>query len=257
MNSSLPNILVTNDDGIDSPGIRCLAQKLKELGNVAVVAPDRQQSAVGHSLTVSNPLRVTNFRNNGEFFGYAVNGTPSDCVKLGVSTLLPRKPDLIVSGINHGQNTSVNILYSGTVAAAAEGMLIDIPSVAFSIDSHSYGTDCSVAADYALRITRRLFEIDFPKRIFINVNIPALNKVQIKGIRIAEVSGNIWKDKYECRKDPFGKDYYWFSGDFLEIDKNPGSDFVLLQDGYVTITPVKYDLSDRKFMEEIKFFEIF
>ncbi len=139
-------ILVTNDDGIDSPGIYALARELKKIGNVTVIAPDRQQSAVGHALSVDKPLRVHNYYKNGEIFGRSINGTPSDCAKLALSTLLDKKPDLLVSGINHGQNTAVNILYSGTVSAATEGMLAGIPSIAVSVASHSPRADCGPAA---------------------------------------------------------------------------------------------------------------
>ena len=139
------NILITNDDGIDAPGIHALVHALKPLGNITVVAPDRQQSAVGHALTISSPLRAVPFHRNGDMFGWAINGTPSDCVKLAVSQLLPERPDIVISGINHGQNTSINVLYSGTVSAATEGFLIGLPSLAYSSVSYNPNDDCTVA----------------------------------------------------------------------------------------------------------------
>ena len=212
-------ILVTNDDGIDSPGIYALVCMLKKIGDVIVVAPDRQQSAVGHALSVSNPLRVTPFHRDGKMFGYAINGTPSDCVKLAFSSLMDDLPDLVVSGINHGRNTSINILYSGTVSAATEGMLLGIPSIAVSLDSWEWDIDFTTAAEFTLLIAKKLLKYDLPKGTLLNVNVPFLKKEQIKGIKITHHSSSIWSDKYEKRTDPFGRHYYWFSGEYITFDK--------------------------------------
>ncbi len=250
-----PYILVTNDDGIDSPGIFALVHALKKLGKVVVAAPDRQQSAVGHALTVSKPLRAISFHRNGEMFGYAINGTPSDSVKLAVSTLLEEKPDLVVSGINHGQNTSINILYSGTVSAATEGMLIGIPSIAVSLASYSLGADCSAAADISVEVSKKVIKNGLPKDTLLNINIPALPKNKIKGIRITRQSDSQWNDHYEKRIDPFGRNYYWFSGEYKVIDKDIETDDAALLAGYVSITPIQFKFTNNDAIAKMKFLE--
>jgi 5'-nucleotidase len=247
------NILITNDDGIDSPGIAALAHALKRIGNVIVIAPDRQQSAVGHALTVSAPLRAVPFHRDGDMFGYAVNGTPADCVKLGVSTLLDYTPDIVVSGINHGSNTSVNVMYSGTVSAATEAMMIGIPSMAVSLTSFDLASDMSVAADYAALIAEKLLHMNVPKDTVLNVNIPTLSADEIKGIKITRLSNSYWNDSYDTRKDPMGREYYWIVGTFIapeadDIETDDGA----VRNGYVSITPIHYDLTNRKYLQEMK-----
>ncbi|MGA2296864.1 MAG: 5'/3'-nucleotidase SurE [FCB group bacterium] len=249
------NILVTNDDGIDSPGIFALVQSLKKLGNITVVAPDRQQSAVGHSLTVLNPLRVTPFHLNGEMFGYSVNGTPTDCVKLAISSLVKTKPDLVVSGINYGQNTSVNILYSGTVSAATEGMLIGIPSIAVSLATYEYKADFSIAAEYALKISEELLKTGLEEGTLLNVNVPPIPKSKIKGIKITSHSNSFWKDKYELRKDPFGRKYYWFSGEYNVTERNINTDDAAILAGYISVTPIHFNFTNTKLLAQLKYLE--
>ena len=248
----IPKILITNDDGIDSPGILALVRAMKRLGEIVVVAPDRQQSAVGHALTVSSPLRATPFHRNGEMFGFAINGTPSDCVKLALSSLMETKPDLLLSGINHGQNTSINVLYSGTVSAATEGMLIGIPSIAISLDSYSYLSDCTIAGEYASEIAEKILSDTLPKGTLLNVNVPALKKNKIRGMKVTSLSSNIWNDKYERRVDPFGRPYYWFAGQLESLDENPETDFIALRDQYVSITPIKYTFTNADYISELK-----
>lgn len=245
-------ILVSNDDGIDSPGISALVHSMRKIGEVIVVAPDRQQSAVGHALSISNPLRVSPFHRDGEMFGYSINGTPSDCVKLALSGLLKTKPDLVVSGINHGSNTAVNILYSGTVSAATEGMLSGIKSIAISLDSHDYNTDMFPAAEYSYQIVKQLIDIDLPTNSIINVNIPNLPLEKIKGVRLTEQNSSIWQDSYQLRTDPFGREYYWFSGEYEIDNHNPKADDVALKQGFVSVTPIKYELTDFKTLEILK-----
>jgi 5'-nucleotidase len=249
------NILVCNDDGIDSPGIYALVKSLKDIANITVVAPDRQQSAVGHALTLSSPLRVIPYERDGEIFGYSVNGTPADCVKIALSGLLDKKPDLVVSGINHGQNTAVNILYSGTVSAASEGYLSGIKSIAFSLASHDYKADFSVAQKYANRIVKNLLSSKYDENYLLNVNIPYVNEAKIKGIKLVHHSDTVWKDKYEKRKDPFDREYYWFAGEYKVINKDPMTDDIALSENYVTITPLTYQLTDFSKIDSIKFLE--
>lgn len=252
---SKAKIFVTNDDGIDSPGIHALVKALKEIADVWVVAPDRQQSAVGHAMTLSDPLRVHEFQRDGEMFGHAVSGTPSDCVKLALSSLLPEKPDLVVSGINHGRNTAVNILYSGTVSAATEATLSGIKSLAVSHESHTYDVDMSVAAEYAKILALRLLDTEIPGGTLINMNVPDGRKEDIKGIKVVRHADTVWKDKYEMRTDPFNRDYYWFAGEYKIIHDDPDTDDRALHDKYVAVTPIHYDITNYKFMNNIKHFE--
>ncbi|MFA6570320.1 MAG: 5'/3'-nucleotidase SurE [Bacteroidota bacterium] len=253
--SELPYILVTNDDGIDSPGILALVNAMKKLGEVIVVAPDRQQSAVGHALTVLNPLRITPFRRNGEKFGFEINGTPSDCVKLAMSAIVKRKPDLIVSGINYGKNTSVNILYSGTVSAATEGMLIGIPSIAFSLASYDYNADFSLVADYSLELAKIVLEKGLPKGTLLNVNVPAIPKEELKGVKVTRLSDSFWTDNYEMRVDPFGWKYYWFSGKYNTVDTDLEADDFAIENGYISVSPIQFHFTNLDFMENLKHLE--
>ncbi|MBL7998287.1 MAG: 5'/3'-nucleotidase SurE [Candidatus Kapabacteria bacterium] len=248
-------ILVTNDDGIDSPGIMALATALKEIGDVVVVAPDRQQSAVGHALTVSSPLRAVQFHRDNQLFGWAVDGTPADCVKLAFSSLLTDAVDLVVSGINHGYNTAINVLYSGTVSAATEGMLLGVPSIAVSLGTFSWEADMTVAAQTAQYVASRYFELGIPKNTLLNVNIPALPAEDIKGIKITQQGHGEWIDKYEERFDPMGKPYYWIRGEYRNLDGDNRSDDVAVEQGYIAITPITFKLTDYDTMNKLR--EIF
>jgi len=252
-------ILVSNDDGIDSPGIFALVKSLKQIADVIVAAPDRQQSAVGHSLTISDPLRVTPFHREGVMFGYSINGTPSDCVKLAIAELVEIQPDLVVSGINHGQNTAINILYSGTVSAATEGMLSGIPSIALSLASHSYEADMTFAGKVAQKLVLQMSNIKLPEGTLLNVNIPAIEEKLVKGYKVVRHNSTVWRDAYEKRKDPFGREYFWFSGEYAvnseNQDNNLELDDVALENGYVTINPIHYDITNLKFINEIQFLE--
>lgn len=246
-------ILVTNDDGIDSPGILALVRSLKTIGDVIVVAPDRQQSAVGHALTVSSPLRVTPFHRDGEMFGYAINGTPADCIKLALTTLFSDdKPDVVVSGINHGSNTSINILYSGTVSAATEAMFMGIPSIAVSVNSFSWEDDVRYAAEVAADFARRILEMQLPTGTLLNINVPSIARENIKGIKYTGQGKARWDDGYEKRLDPMGKPYYWLSGKFIVEDDDPNSDVVAVKDGFVSVSPICYNLTDEATLANLK-----
>ena len=245
-------ILVTNDDGIDSPGIHALVHALRTIGHVTVVAPDRQQSAVGHALTVSSPLRAIPFHRDGEMFGYAVNGTPADCVKLGISSLLTAKPELVVSGINHGANTSINILYSGTVSAATEAMMMGIPAIAVSLTSFSYDADMSGAADYAAIIAQQMTSYNLPKGTLLNVNVPAIPAGLLKGMRFTQLSKSMWEDKYEKRYDPMEREYYWIRGTYHTIEADGNTDDGAVAEGYVSVTPIHYQLTDEHTLQSLR-----
>jgi 5'-nucleotidase len=246
------NILVTNDDGIDSPGIYALARSLQKIGNVIVIAPDRQQSAVGHALTVSRPLRATKFHRDGKMFGFAVNGTPADSVKLALSCLLDFRPDLIVSGINSGKNTSINVIYSGTVSAATEGALVGIPSIAVSLDSYDLKADYKPAARFIRKFALKILETEIPKGTLINVNVPAIPEDEIKGTVFVSQSNSYWKDKYEERQDPFGRTYYWFAGEYNFDDIDENSDDMALRNGYISITPLHFNFTNSEFINILK-----
>lgn len=245
------NILISNDDGIDAPGIFALAQELKKIGEVTVVAPDKQQSAVGHAITVNYPLRVKNFNKNGKFFGYAVEGTPADAVKLAVRALLKHRPDILVSGINHGSNTAISVLYSGTVSAATEGTILGIPSVAVSLTTFGH-------ADfrYSARFTRKLITLvaakGLPRGTLLNVNIPPLTQRAIRGIVITRQGKSTWDDTFDVRRDPANKEYFWLTGSLIETDNEADADQWAVANKYVSITPIQYDLTDYSMMDEMK-----
>lgn len=245
-------ILVTNDDGITANGIQALIDALIPLGEVYVVAPDRQQSAVGHALTVASPLRATPYTRVGIAQGYAINGTPADCVKLAVSTLLEHRPDIVVSGINHGNNSSVNAIYSGTVSAATEGTLMGIPSMAVSVSSFDEQEDLTLAKKIAHHVAKQLLHMHLPSGTLLNVNVPSVPEGQHKGIKITRQGSSVWEDYYEIRLDPHGKDYYWLTGNFVTQNVLPDADDIAVNEGYTAITPLHYELTNHGIMESLK-----
>lgn len=236
-------ILVTNDDGIDAQGIQVLAESLKEVGEVIVVAPLKEQSAVGHGITMMIPLRIIEYKKNGKLFGYAINGTPADCVKIGVRNIMQTPPDLVVSGINHGANTAINIIYSGTVSAAREAAIMDIPSIAISITNH-LPQNFEYAGKVAKMIAKKMQGRDLPLGTLLNVNIPDLPEEEIAGIHLTRQGKSKWDDNYEQRKDPYGRDYYWLIGNLNEIDTEVETDHIAVRRNFVSITPIHFDLTD-------------
>jgi 5'-nucleotidase len=253
--NSKPRILVTNDDGINAPGLISLVEALKSIGDVIVVAPDRQQSAVSSSLTIHTPIKVHKHYKNEEFYGWSVEGTPTDCVKLALFTLLDYKPDIVVSGINHGRNTSINVLYSGTVSGAIEGLLMGINSIAVSHISHNTKKNMQVCADISVKLATELLKINDSTGILLNVNVPDLIESEIKGLKIAHLSNSQWIDKFEKRQDPQGNDYYWFTGDYIIHDTDPNADDLALKAGYITVTPIQINFTDSQKMKELKYLE--
>lgn len=244
-------ILLSNDDGINAPGLHALHNGLQKLGEVVVVAPESEQSAVGHAITIADPLRVRKVSENGSVFGYAVNGTPADCVKIGFKALVGGTPDVIVSGINLGPNVATNIIYSGTVSAATEGTLLGVPSIAFSLNTF-VNPEFSAAVEISIDIVSRTVEKSLPKGTLLNVNIPAVKKEEIKGIRVCRQSNRVFQVAFEKRSDLRGIDYYWQGGhmDFSEPDQY--ADIHALEKGYVTITPIQYDLTNHSFLDDLK-----
>lgn len=239
------HILVCNDDGIAAPGLFALTQELKTLGEITVVAPDRQQSAVGHAITMNTPLRAVPYQKNDQFFGYAVDGTPADAVKLAVKCLMPRKPDLLFSGINHGSNTAINIIYSGTVSAATEGTILGIPSIAVSLTTY-LEADFSYAAKFAVRLARMVLANGLPRGTLLNVNVPALPEAEIRGVKVTRQGESSWEDTFDVRRDPSNREYFWLTGKMKVTDSDPETDQVAVRDGYVSITPIRYQLTDER-----------
>ena len=248
-----PLILVSNDDGIFSNGIKALIEAAAEFGDIEVVAPDRQQSAVGHAITVSTPLRARPFKLDNQYSGRAVNGTPADCIKLAHNQLLERKPDLVVSGINHGSNAGINILYSGTVSAATEGTILGYPSIAFSCTDFDEEADLTGCQEAARRVIRYVLENGIQKGVTLNVNAPS---GPLKGIKWARQAKSRYVEEFEGRVDPHNRDYYWMTGKFELLEENGGSDIDILEDGYASITPIQYDLTDRTLLERLKNVEL-
>lgn len=249
-----PTILISNDDGIGADGIKALAKEIKKFANVIVAAPHTQQSAVGHSITMSSPIRVKEELIFRDFYGYAVEGTPADSVKLAVHTLLKdKKIDLLISGINQGANTAINTIYSGTVSAATEGTILGIPSIAISLTSYTY-KDFSLAAKFASRIAKVVIKNCLPKGTLLNINVPAIK--EIKGVKITKQGKSSWDDTYEIRTDPGNRKYYWLTGSMLKVDKTTEFDVKAVDEGYISVTPIHYDLTDYKLYEEMKKWKI-
>ena len=244
-------ILLTNDDGIHAPGIHCLKTALARIAEVVVVAPDAERSAVGHAITLSDPLRVMEVYKQDTFFGYAVNGTPADCVKLGIRGLMNRKPDLVVSGINFGANTATNIMYSGTVSAAAEAVLMGVPGLALSIASYKVH-EYDYAAELGTELAKLIYERGLRKGTLLNVNVPAVKKNQIQGIVITRQGSGRFEETMEKRIDPTNRTYYWYSGRDVILDKEKDVDDIALRENKVSITPIRYDLTDMQMINELK-----
>ena len=248
-------ILVTNDDGIDSAGIAVLAKALKEIAEVTVVAPHKEQSAVGHGITMQIPLRVFKYYKNGDFFGYAVEGTPADCIKMGIRNIMRESPDLVFSGINHGSNTAINIIYSGTVSGAREAAIMDVPSIAISVTSHE-AKEFTYASKIAIMIALKVNEHGLPKGTLLNVNVPNLPEEKIAGILVTKQGKSKWDDIYEKRVDPYGRDYYWLTGKLTEDDKEIDKDQAAVKKNYVSITPIHFDLTDYETYNKMKSWNI-
>lgn len=241
-------MLVTNDDGIAAPGIKALAEALKELGDVTVVAPDRERSAVGHSLTLHSPLRVFELRDGW----YAVDGTPTDCVNMGIHSLLPYKPDLVVSGINHGGNMGDDITYSGTVAAAMEANLMGIPALAVSLATFGPTGHFSDAARVAVHVVREILRQGLPTDTFLNLNVPNLPYGDIKPIRITRQGKRSFVGKIVDKTDPRGRKYYWIGSEEPSFLDEEGTDFNAVGNGHASITPLHLDLTNHRAMETLK-----
>lgn len=238
-----PVILVTNDDGITAPGLHALVNAVQDLGEILVVAPDSPQSGMGHAITLTNPLRLDKVEVHGDHDWYQCSGTPVDCVKLAIDKLLHRKPDLCISGINHGSNSSINVIYSGTMSAAMEGAIEGIPSAGFSLLNHSLDADFEAAGKVARIVAQNILKHGLPTGSLLNVNIPNLPYDQLKGMRICRQAMAKWQEEFEERLDPMRRKYYWLTGKFENHDKGEDTDEWALAHGFVSIVPVQFDFT--------------
>jgi len=246
-------ILITNDDGLYAAGLKTLTTVMEEVGKIVVISATESRSGMSQALTVKEPIRVKLLEETDNHRIYACSGTPTDGVKLAINHLLERKPDIIVSGINHGSNASASVLYSGTMAAALEGCLYGISSVGFSLNSYSPSADFSVCEDYIREVTTMVLREPLPEGICLNVNIPALNKSEIKGLRVARQAKGNWQEEFEKRKDPMGKTYYWLTGLFQNHEPEAtDTDEWALHNGYVSVVPVTTDMTAYRFIDELR-----
>ncbi|MDX1438365.1 MAG: 5'/3'-nucleotidase SurE [Rubricoccaceae bacterium] len=249
-----PLILLSNDDGIDANGLTALASALSDLGTIAVVAPVQEQSAIGHAITVRNPMRAHPWvfeGPGGQIWARAVTGTPADCVKLAVQKLLPRKPDLVVSGINHGPNAAVNVIYSGTVSAATEAAILGVPSFAISHCSWEPDIDFEGAGYFARKVAELVLMHGLPPGVLLNVNVPDIDFEYVKGIEVTRQARARWEEEFEERHDPSNRPYYWLGGEFVNLDEGRDADLHALDHGFVSVTPIHYDMTAYAHLEKI------
>jgi 5'-nucleotidase len=247
--SEKPLILVTNDDGITAPGIRALIEVMTTFGEVVVVAPDSPQSGMGHAITLDSTLHVEAVDiKEGSQVEYSCSGTPADCVKLAVNELLYRKPDLCVSGINHGSNSAINVIYSGTMSAAIEAGIEGIPSIGFSLLDHSWNADFEPLKKHIKTITENVLNNGLPEGVVLNVNFP---KEDIKGIKVCRQAKANWIEEFDKRTSPQGKEYYWLTGNFVNLDNGEDTDLHALNNGYATVVPVQFDLTAHHYIQQL------
>ena len=248
---STPLILITNDDGIYSPGLRYLIGLMNNIGKVVVVAPNGPQSAQSHAITINKPITCEKIKiDEGKQIEFICSGTPVDCVKLALAEILDRKPDICISGINHGSNASINVIYSGTVSAAIEASVHDIPSVGFSILDYSTTTEFKHTETHIINIVRNLLSSNL--HVCLNVNIPKYSENKIKGIKIAKQAKGKWIEDFDERVSPMGKRYFWLTGEFIKEDESNEADQNLLDDNYISVVPIRYDLTDYSQIDDVK-----
>lgn len=254
--SAKPLILVTNDDGIYAPGIRFLAGVASRYGRIVVVAPDKPQSGMGHAITINSTLRIQKTNYHTAEMEFSCSGTPVDCVKMAVNHILKRRPDLVLSGINHGSNSSINVIYSGTMSAAIEGSLEGTPSIGFSLCDYSMEADFAQAEKYVASIIAHSLKQGMPKGTCLNVNIPKLPARQLKGIRVVRQAKANWVERFEERKDPYGREYYWLTGEFVNFEpESHDTDEWALANGYISVVPTHADLTAKQSINPMKFLE--
>lgn len=250
--SQRPLILVCNDDGIFAPGIQALIDVMQELGEVLVVAPDSPQSGMGHAITINSTLRVNRIHNAEGLVKYSCSGTPVDCIKMAVSKIADRPISLVVSGINHGSNSSINVIYSGTMSAAVEGCIEGIPSVGFSLCNYSYEADFESCKPYVKKIAQLVLENGLSDGVCLNVNIPSVHFSKIQGVRVCRQAKAFWDEEMDERTDPRGGKYYWLTGVFKNMDEGIDTDEWALANNFISVVPVQIDITAYKAMEELK-----
>ncbi len=246
-------ILVTNDDGITAPGIASLITSAKQMGEVFIVAPDKPQSGMGHAITINATLRINKTSYYSGVSGeYSCSGTPVDCVKIAINKLLPRRPDLILSGINHGSNLSINVIYSGTMSAAVEGAVEGIPSLGFSLCDYAHEADFSQSEKFVKQIIEDILKKGLKKGVCLNVNIPKLKHDELKGIKICRQAGAVWEEEFDERLDPYGRPYFWLTGKFVNFE--PGAqdtDVWANENGYISVVPTHADMTAHETIAEL------
>ncbi len=248
-----PIILITNDDSVNAPGIRALVEAVKGLGKIIVVAPDKPQSGMGHAITIGHPLRLQKVNLFEGVEAYACSGTPVDCVKLAVDKVIHDKPDICLSGINHGANHSINVIYSGTMSAALEASIESIPSIGFSLLDMSIDADFTAAKKYARILVEQVLSSKLKeKHLCLNVNIPKGDDKLIKGIKICRQAYAKYEEEFDERKDPSGRRYYWLTGEFLNFDKGRDTDVWALTNSYVSVVPVQFDLTNYELKKKLE-----
>ncbi|MCW4468713.1 5'/3'-nucleotidase SurE [Flavobacterium sp. MFBS3-15] len=252
-----PLILVTNDDGISAPGIRALIAVMKELGEVVVVAPDSPQSATGHAITINSTLFINKIDIDPDVEQeYACSGTPVDCVKFAVNEILKRKPDLCVSGVNHGSNSSINVIYSGTMSAAVEAGIEGIPAIGFSLLDYNWNADFEPVKPFIKKIAQQVLDNGLPEGVILNVNFPKLNEKDIKGIKVCRQAKAMWVESFDKRTNPMGREYYWLGGKFVNLDNGEDTDEWALANGYISMVPVQFDLTAHHAIQTLNGWEL-
>ena len=246
-------ILVTNDDGIHAKGISELIAVAKSFGKVLVVAPNKPQSGMGHAITIADPLRLSRYNGFEDIEAYSCSGTPVDCVKLGIFEVLKCKPDLVLSGINHGENSSTNVLYSGTMSAAIEGAMEGVPSIGFSLADFDADADFSLTKKVAKDIISKVLKDGLPKNTALNVNVPKLQINEIKGVKVCTQAHAYLEYKFDSRLDQFGRTYYWLTGKFSDKDKREDTDLYYLKRGFATVVPTHFDLTNYAVLNELNY----
>jgi 5'-nucleotidase len=250
MKKSRPLILITNDDGVSAPGLRALISVMAELGEIVVVAPDTPQSAMGHAITINSTLYLNKLsKDSDSFLEYSCSGTPVDCVKLAVNEILKRKPDLCVSGVNHGSNSSINVIYSGTMSAAVEAGIEGIPAIGFSLLDYDWNADFDTIKSFIRKISMEVLENGLPEGVVLNVNFPKLKEEDC--FRISRQAKAIWVEKFDKRNTPQGRDYYWLAGEFVNQDKGEDTDEWALENGFISVVPVQFDLTAHHAIQQL------
>ena len=247
-----PLILVTNDDGITAPGLRSLIEVMNEIGEVVVVAPDSPQSGMGHAITINSTLYCDKIKvTDGPQLEYSCSGTPADCVKLAINELLDKKPDLCVSGINHGSNSSINVIYSGTMSAAIEAGIEGVPAIGFSLLDFKWNANFKPLKEYIKKISLEALKKGIPKDVVLNVNFPLFKNGKIKGMKICRQARAYWVEEFDKRTNPMGREYYWLTGTFINEDKGEDTDEWALNKGYISIVPTQFDLTAHHSLQQL------